>query len=175
MENTFVPASDSCRLVVITTWLLYPSISLAVFRSAAALFRASSHTPFTCIRALVDPPSPSWAELRGLFWAFLVIGLKKAQRLLSTEYYVVLLIVTTIDFQYQAPLFRGIWLPMAPMRIEVLFSHLARYAQAPGRGLRPAFTWMLPLLDGYHWRVATQPEARRTAQYLRLSASQAYG
>ena len=134
----------------------------AVFRSAAALFRAPRtrhhlHRPWWIPLTLL-------AELRGLFWAFWLSV--KGPRLLSTKVRR-LLIVTTHPIQYQAPLFRAL-ASDGSMRIEVLFLTLPD-AQLQGVGFGLPFTWDVPLLDGYHWRVATSTRSRGDqAQYLRL-------
>jgi len=141
----------------------------AVFRSAAALFRAPRtrhhlHRPWWIPLTLL-------AELRGLFWAFWLSV--KGPRLLSTKVRR-LLIVTTHPIQYQAPLFRAL-ASDGSMRIEVLFLTLPD-AQLQGVGFGLPFTWDVPLLDGYHWRVATvNPEPRRPSSIPSSLASQAYG
>jgi len=63
-----------------------------------------------------------------------------------------LLIVTSHPIQYQVPWFRALHKD-SRIQLEVLFLTLPS-AHEQGIGFDTSFEWDIPLLDGYHWRLA---------------------
>jgi glycosyltransferase involved in cell wall biosynthesis len=90
------------------------------------------------------------AELRGLFWAF---NLHSRGPALLPSARARLLIASSHPIQYHSPLFR--LLSDDPViDVDVLYLTLPS-AETQGLGFGKAFTWDVPLLDGYRWHQAS--------------------
>jgi len=68
-------------------------------------------------------------------------------------------IVTTHPIQYQAPLFRELSL-REDIEVTVYFRHLPD-PERQGKGFDVDFSWDLPLLEGYPWKVSRKYEEAR--------------
>jgi glycosyltransferase involved in cell wall biosynthesis len=90
------------------------------------------------------------AEIRGLFWALKLFS--RGPALLPSER-TRLLIASSHPIQYHSPLFRQ--LSDDPViDADVLYLTLPS-AETQGLGFGKAFTWDVPLLDGYRWHQAS--------------------
>jgi len=82
-----------------------------------------------------------------------------------------LLIVTSHPIQYQVPWFRALHKDCR-IQLEVLFLTLPD-AHEQGIGFDTSFEWDIPLLDGYHWRLADSAAGGIGEGYFGLRVKQA--
>jgi len=108
------------------------------------------------VRTLHHLRHPWWipvtllAEIRGLFWA---LNLHSRGPALLPSARTRVLIASSHPIQYHSPLFRQ--LSDDPIiDADVLYLNMPS-AETQGLGFGKAFTWDVPLLDGYRWHQAT--------------------
>lgn len=82
-----------------------------------------------------------------------------------------LLIITSHPIQYQVPWFRALHKD-SRIQLEVLFLTLPS-AHEQGIGFDTSFAWDIPLLDGYHWRLADSATGGIGKGYFGLRVKQA--
>lgn len=70
-----------------------------------------------------------------------------------------LTVVMSHPIQYMAPLFRHIASECPDLDLTVVYLTLPTRAQQ-GSGFGVAFSWDVPLLEGYRWRISRQPRSR---------------
>jgi glycosyltransferase involved in cell wall biosynthesis len=90
------------------------------------------------------------AEIRGLFWA---LNLHSRGPVLLPSERTRVLIASSHPIQYHSPLFRQLS-DDPKIDADVLYLNMPS-AETQGLGFGKAFTWDVPLLDGYRWHQAT--------------------
>ena len=122
---------------------------------AGSALAASLGALLRCIRTRHHLQKPWWipvtllGEIRGLIWAWRLNGQGAAYLPTRTPR---LLIVGSHPVQYHTPLFR--YLAADPsLSCEVVY-HSLPDERTQGLGFGVDFTWDVPLLEGYRWRLA---------------------
>jgi glycosyltransferase involved in cell wall biosynthesis len=100
-------------------------------------------------------PPTLLAEVRGLVWA---LNLQRKGPRLIRRRPLRLLIAGSHPVQYHTPLFQRLAVDPA-LEIDVLYLTLPS-AETQGLGFGKAFTWDVPLLDGYRWHRARSARGR---------------
>lgn len=100
-------------------------------------------------------PATLLAEARGLIWALLLNGRGAALLECRPQR---MLIVGSHPIQYQTPLFQKL-ADDPKLAIDVLYLNLPT-AETQGLGFGNAFTWDIPLLEGYPWHPAKSGRGR---------------